>query len=421
MNVLDYLTQLDIIPDQSDPLPDGLTNQVSLINTVKFGRVVIKQYPTLQNNFTDERRELYQNLAKLRTVPKIHSFLDDGHVEEFVDGSTLTPFQATQQHHILAKLIGTLHRRTTPLATGKIQCWDWITNQLASLSPKGINMVEGYLGQIKDIPNQINRIRRQLDTTQTPLAVCHNDLNLTNILRDSSGELHLIDWEWVGINPCLFDLAGLWHHLHLGENKTTHFCQVYQNNHVNIPNMATKLKMWLAPNRLWWGLWAVNQLHRDLSPDRLASIRTVIHTCFSTYQSLLMDWFPPTVYVVGVFDLLHLGHMNLLAKAKAYAGGGKLIVGVHNDQLVEGYKRTPLTTHDTRVKMVAQLACVDQVISDAPSCRECDIEWYKKYGIDYHISGDNSDFYHLQRKLGIFVVLDSEYSIHTTDIIRKLQ
>jgi rfaE bifunctional protein nucleotidyltransferase chain/domain len=67
------------------------------------------------------------------------------------------------------------------------------------------------------------------------------------------------------------------------------------------------------------------------------------------------------VYTYGVFDLLHMGHVQLLQEAKAL--GGKLIVGIFTDEVAEGFKRKPIIAEDQRRDLVAQLKFVDQVLS----------------------------------------------------------
>ena len=52
------------------------------------------------------------------------------------------------------------------------------------------------------------------------------------------------------------------------------------------------------------------------------------------------------VYTSGVFDLFHVGHLSVFKKAKQF--GDYLIVGVHSDQDVESYKRTPIISCEQR-------------------------------------------------------------------------
>ena len=47
-----------------------------------------------------------------------------------------------------------------------------------------------------------------------------------------------------------------------------------------------------------------------------------------------------TVYVIGVFDLFHRGHVELLKKAKGL--GDRLIVAINSDEMVANYKRKPV-------------------------------------------------------------------------------
>ena len=48
-----------------------------------------------------------------------------------------------------------------------------------------------------------------------------------------------------------------------------------------------------------------------------------------------------------VGDLFHVGHINLVRSVRER--GYDVVVGVHSDVEVEGYKRTPVMTLDERV------------------------------------------------------------------------
>lgn len=66
-------------------------------------------------------------------------------------------------------------------------------------------------------------------------------------------------------------------------------------------------------------------------------------------------------YTTGVYDLFHIGHLNLLSRAKAECD--ELIVGVTTDELAESRKaKRPVIPYAERVEIVRALRCVDRVV-----------------------------------------------------------
>ncbi|MEA5033330.1 MAG: adenylyltransferase/cytidyltransferase family protein [Sphaerochaeta sp.] len=66
-------------------------------------------------------------------------------------------------------------------------------------------------------------------------------------------------------------------------------------------------------------------------------------------------------FTTGVFDMFHVGHLNVLKKAKELCD--YLIVGITTDELC--YKRKnkyPIIKETDRVAIVKELRCVDEVI-----------------------------------------------------------
>ena len=66
------------------------------------------------------------------------------------------------------------------------------------------------------------------------------------------------------------------------------------------------------------------------------------------------------VMAVGVFDLLHAGHLHYLEQAKSL--GNHLTVVVAHDDTVRIRKHEPVTNHDLRRRMVEGLKPVDDAI-----------------------------------------------------------
>ena len=64
-------------------------------------------------------------------------------------------------------------------------------------------------------------------------------------------------------------------------------------------------------------------------------------------------------YTQGVYDMFHIGHLNLINHAKEYCD--YLIVGVNADDLVKEYKhKTPVINETERCTIVANIKAVDK-------------------------------------------------------------
>lgn len=66
-------------------------------------------------------------------------------------------------------------------------------------------------------------------------------------------------------------------------------------------------------------------------------------------------------YTTGVFDLFHIGHLNILKRSKENCD--YLIVGVSTDELVASYKHhAPIIPFEERIEIVKAIRYVDQVV-----------------------------------------------------------
>jgi glycerol-3-phosphate cytidylyltransferase len=80
-------------------------------------------------------------------------------------------------------------------------------------------------------------------------------------------------------------------------------------------------------------------------------------------------------YTTGVYDMFHMGHLNVIKKAKAQCDF--LIVGVSTDELVEHDKRkTPIIPFEDRCEIVRSIKYVDQVV---PQVDKNKLDAWKKY------------------------------------------
>lgn len=90
-------------------------------------------------------------------------------------------------------------------------------------------------------------------------------------------------------------------------------------------------------------------------------------------------------YTTGVYDMFHIGHLNLLRRAKEQCD--YLIVGVSTDECVKTYKhKTPVIPFEDRKAIVEAIQYVDEVV---PQENMDKFEAWQKRHFDVLFHGDD--------------------------------
>ena len=130
-------------------------------------------------------------------------------------------------------------------------------------------------------------------------------------------------------------------------------------------------------------------------------------------------------YTTGVFDMFHIGHLNILKRAKEQCE--YLIVGVSTDEVVNEYKhKPPVSPFEERCEIVKAIRYVDEVV---PQTSMDKMEAYRKLQFDALFHGSDwkgSDMYNNIvsefSKIGVDVVfLPHTEGISSTSIREKAE
>lgn len=126
-------------------------------------------------------------------------------------------------------------------------------------------------------------------------------------------------------------------------------------------------------------------------------------------------------FAPGVYDLFHIGHLNILRRARRHCD--RLIAGVTSDDLAERLKgRRPVIPLSERLEIVASLRCVDVAVVEA---EEDKMETWKRLGFHVIFKGDDwrgtPKWLELERRfapVGVEVVY-FPYTVHTSSTLLR--
>lgn len=130
-------------------------------------------------------------------------------------------------------------------------------------------------------------------------------------------------------------------------------------------------------------------------------------------------------YTTGVFDMFHIGHLNILEKAKEQCDF--LIVGVSTDELVESYKhKIPVIPYEDRARIVSAIRFVDRVVPQTSMNKR---EAWDQLHYDVMFHGDDwkgTDMYNEEirklKEVGAEVVfLKHTDGVSTTELLQKIK
>ena len=136
------------------------------------------------------------------------------------------------------------------------------------------------------------------------------------------------------------------------------------------------------------------------------------------------------VYIDGVFDLFHRGHLESLIKAKNCLNepdNTYLLVGVVGDEDATSYKRKPIICEDDRKEIINSIKYVDKVICPCPLV--VDMDFIKQHNIDIVVHGFFSEqdrnkqkkFYETISRQDYFKEIEYYSKISTSDIIKNIK
>lgn len=92
-----------------------------------------------------------------------------------------------------------------------------------------------------------------------------------------------------------------------------------------------------------------------------------------------------TVITYGTFDILHVGHINLLRRAREL--GDRLVVGLSSDEFNRGKHKSSLLNYENRKIVLEAIRYVDLVFPEESwEQKAADV---RRFGADVFVMGDD--------------------------------
>ena len=203
------------------PVGGGLTNAAFRLGAAG---PLCKLYGPGTARLTDRARErrLMGHLARVAagTGKQLLATFDGGHVEEWLDGSTI-PFDQMVAPHgdAIGRLLGTLHALPLPSSTAEgtraagdeaadetpaaRRFWDDMVGWAAALPADASPAPAALLAEIGEL---------RATVAASPDAIIHRDVHGANLVlppaaAGAAAALRLIDWEFACVGPRAFDVA----------------------------------------------------------------------------------------------------------------------------------------------------------------------------------------------------------------------
>ncbi len=125
------------------------------------------------------------------------------------------------------------------------------------------------------------------------------------------------------------------------------------------------------------------------------------------------------VITFGTYDLFHIGHVNIIERAKEL--GDELYVGVSSDALNFKKKHVyPMYSEDDRMKIIGSMGCVDHVFLE--ESLELKRHYIEEVGADILVMGDDWEGrFDFCKDLCEVVYLTRTPDISTTLIKKKIK
>jgi len=131
------------------------------------------------------------------------------------------------------------------------------------------------------------------------------------------------------------------------------------------------------------------------------------------------------VYMDGVFDLFHRGHLESIKQCLKY--GNEVVIGVISDKDTESYKRKPIINEEDRVEIIKSISYVNSVIFPAPLILTKNFIIDNRIDIVIHGFSNEEDyenqkeFFKIPIEMGVFKKGNYYSKISTTEIIKNIK
>jgi len=132
------------------------------------------------------------------------------------------------------------------------------------------------------------------------------------------------------------------------------------------------------------------------------------------------------IYIDGIFDLFHYGHLESFRKCKDLGSNIYLIVGIIGDDIAENYKKRPIIEEKHRYEIIKNIKYVDEIIKNPPLILTK--KFMEKNNIDLVVHGFSNpndankqdEFFTYPKSINKFKEIQYCSEISTTNIINKI-